>query len=340
MESFGQREAVAGYEHDEEDRALVEGNNGGDADGTLTVHGRDVLFGRVRSFTTNGWLQSKIEAARARGREALSMLQDSLEEELDTAVQRSGQHVAPMRGGLESGQGMAVQSVAPDGESEQEATFSSQLEGEVEPETAPEEQREVAKEVFHREAVREEAEIPAQIVEEDTAERKHAASGESMRTTHEPPCADATTVTDPARQSEDKWVGGLLVDIGGKLDSGFLSKARDIVHQVRSSDIMHQVQQRQLAMSGAVQHHKALALETLHTLTNELLLEGDGGGQIGGGGSCVEASCREVEETTPKVLGNTHAAAFRSALECDPVDETTLRRAGFFGVPDDDAGLR
>ena len=328
MESFGQREAVAGYEHDEEDCALVEGKNGEDADGALTVHGRDVLFERVRSFTTNGWLQSKIEAARARGREALSMLQDSLEEELDAALHRTGQHVAPMRGGLDSGQGMAVQ----------EANFSSEQEGEVEPETAPEEQQEVAKEVFHREAVREEAEIPAQIVEEDTAERKHAASGESTRTTHEPPCADATTVTDPARQSEDKWVGGLLVDIGGKLDSGFLSKARDIVHQVRSSDIMHQVQQRQLAMSGAVQHHKALALESLHTLTSELL-EGDGGGQIGGGGSSVEAVEAE-EETTKKVLGNTHAAAFRSALECDPVDETTLRRAGFFGVPDDDAGLR
>ena len=329
MESFGQREAVAGYEHDEEDCELVEGKNGEDADGALTVHGRDVLFGSVRSFTTNGWLQSKIEAARARGREALSMLQDSLEEELDAALHRSGQHVAPMRGGLDSGQGMAVQ----------EANFSSEREGEVEPETAPEEQQEVAKEVFHREAVREEAEIPAQIVEEGTAERKHAASGESTRTTHEPPCADATTVTDPARQSEDKWVGGLLVDIGGKLDSGFLSKARDIVHQVRSSDIMHQVQQRQLAMSGAVQHHKALALESLHTLTSELL-EGDGGGQIGGGSSCVEAGCRENEETTTKVLGNSHAATFRSALECDPVDETTLRRAGFFGVPDDDAGLR
>ena len=60
---------------------------------------------------------------------------------------------------------------------------------------------------------------------------------------------------------------------------------------------------------------------------------------MGGGGSSVEAVEAE-EETTKKVLGNTHAAAFRSALECDPVDETTLRRAGFFGVPDDDAGLR
>jgi hypothetical protein len=89
---------------------------------------------------------------------------------------------------------------------------------------------------------------------------------------------------------------------------------------------MHQVQQHQLAMSGAVQHHKALALESLHTLTNEIL-EGDGGGSMEGG-------------PVTKVLGNSHAAAFRSALECDPVDETTLRRAGFFGVPDDDAGLR
>ena len=125
MESFGQREAVAGYEHDEEDCALVEGKNGEDADGARTVHGRDVLFERVRSFTTNGWLQSKIEAARARGREALSMLQDSLEEELDAALHRSGQHVAPMRGGLDSGQGMAVQSGAPDAESELQTEHSS-----------------------------------------------------------------------------------------------------------------------------------------------------------------------------------------------------------------------
>ena len=105
MESFGQREAVAGYEHDEEDCALVEGKNGEDADGALTVHGRDVLFERVRSFTTNGWLQSKIEAARARGREALSMLQDSLEEELDAACigldsmwRRCGVGLIPGRG--------------------------------------------------------------------------------------------------------------------------------------------------------------------------------------------------------------------------------------------------